>query len=1309
MNSPNAIFTLRCLCCLLLTGAFSLPVSSQELISRLPNGLPASGASFEADVDGEGRQVVFASDAPDILSRDGDRITDVFRLDRSTGTLELLSPPLLGRVGDAASRAPSISDDGRRVVFQSSARNLVAAASDGTDNIFLWRQTGGTVELVSVALDGSGGDNSSLSARISGDGLVVAFESTASDLVAAPGPVGETQIFLRDLVAGMTLRIDPPIGIADESSRNVDLDATGRFVAFETSATNYVADDTNSFADVVVLDRTTGLFRRASVASDGSQANSRSSRPRLSADGRFVAFESFASNLTARDRNGALDVFVHDMARGETERVSLDLFDAEIQGASNLHDISRDGRFVLFSTAVALVPNDGNGAEDLWVRDRLLGTTALVSARDVGTSGSAATPAGSLNALGDVVVCESDAEDFLPAGDGNGERDIFAFDRDLVDLEARPPANALVVPVIDAGATGSLRLLGLDGRLDAPSLFPRASLRATTLDERGLLWVVDGRTLSLHAARDLSVVASRLATVDGIEPLHDIIASAGSAWISSGTALLRVGADGSTDRVDLGDAGISYSDVSLCRTTTGHVIVSASRDDGVHLIGEFRPDLELVRVFERAFDPVERGTFHRVACDSQGRILVRARRELFAWSPSGALLWSLALGDGRDLVVDAADEIWTLDGDELISIDGRGELLSRTSVDRDALGARLAIDGLGDLWVLRPRLSTVLRLSLGRRRDAERTLTRFAIGELPSSLPVGDLSGFSAANVAARDFDSDGDGFLDGAETDAFFNPFDASTPAASERLRGLVNLRASTTETPREVRLTWDSPVLYDRYHVLRDGRAIVGSPFAGELARFGVLDGSVPGGLHRYRVVGQSDGPAAGAQGGVAGLGGFDEQELLEEPFSLSEEVEISLGEGDVLACAVFDAEPEALARHPSNAEVVVALAGGTLLRLDADLQALDEEALPQDPFEEIPVRGMAWGNLANPDGQPLLHILLADGSVYRKPQGEDPEFLYELPVLSEEGPVGLALRGTDLFTLAGPGAECFIGYQGATGNPILDASLLQLLDAEIVQVAGIDLIEPGGHLLVGVGTGGSAIEAGRSVLVSGDSPDLQFTDGGTSLPLGALESNEISDLALASPGGLLALDRQHRRVCLLEATLPLAPRLLSVTPERGEWDEGPQLELSALVLGDDADDIDVLVDGLAIEPDLVDLDQGRIVLTLPALGRAAGVEIRVQNPAGFDADDDAYVFGFRRGNANNDARTDLSDAVFLLAFLFSGGDPVPCVDSADSDDSGVLDISDAIALLSHLFLGDPAPPQPFGAPGIDPTYDALPCGEE
>ena len=302
-------------------------------------------------------------------------------------------------------RHPSFSFNGRYMAFESTVA-LVADDTNGVADVYVFDRSTETLRRVSVSSSGAqslGGE--SQRAAISATGRFVAFESRATNLVPSDGN-GLLDVFLHDRDADndavfdeagaiRTVRVSVGTGGVEALhgfSRNPSISGNGRWVAFETAADNLVAGDTNARIDIGVHDRLLGRTVRVSVTSGGVQADGGDSlRPDISLDGRYVAFDSAASNLVA-DANGRRDVFVHDRDLDgdgvmdeagaiETSRASVSTSEAEAVGGDSTHaSITQEGRFIAFgSTATNLVPNDTNGESDVFLRDRLDGTTRRLS------------------------------------------------------------------------------------------------------------------------------------------------------------------------------------------------------------------------------------------------------------------------------------------------------------------------------------------------------------------------------------------------------------------------------------------------------------------------------------------------------------------------------------------------------------------------------------------------------------------------------------------------------------------------------------------------------------------------------------------------------------------------------------------------------------------------------------------------------------------------------------------------------------------------------------------------------------------
>src|SRR5256714_4093258 len=223
--------------------------------------------------------------------------------------------------------------------------------------------------LISLAVDGHEADGASFAPSISGDGRFVAFESDADTLV--PDDTNQTgDVFVRDTVTAVTRRLSVAgNGQQTESpSFGASISANGSSVAFESFSSRLVPDDTNGALDVFVADLPSGSISRVSLATDGGQANERSYSPSISADGRIVAFSSFATNLVRDDTNGLLDVFLRRRDQQTTTRLSVGPDGAEGDGLSFAPVVSADGgRVGVSSEAGNLVPNDSNGIRDVFV------------------------------------------------------------------------------------------------------------------------------------------------------------------------------------------------------------------------------------------------------------------------------------------------------------------------------------------------------------------------------------------------------------------------------------------------------------------------------------------------------------------------------------------------------------------------------------------------------------------------------------------------------------------------------------------------------------------------------------------------------------------------------------------------------------------------------------------------------------------------------------------------------------------------------------------------------------------------------
>jgi Tol biopolymer transport system component len=337
------------------------------LVSVGLNGVPANNDSDDASISADGRYVAFGSLASNLVAGDGNGFADVFVRDLQTGTTTRLSVPGGGGQanGNSALGSPAmISAGGRYVAFSSTAQNLVPGKPDFTREVYVAdRQTGG-VSRASTPQGGGWANGASDAGSVSDDG-VVAFQSVASNLVPNDRN-GARDVFLRDPSAGTTVLVtQAPTGEAANGASAAGLPGItpdGKRLAISSTASNLVQGDTNQAGDVFVYDRSSGTFLLASVGEGGAPAKGTSTDPSVSADGRWIAFASFAANLVPGDGNATTDVFVRDLRAGVTERVSVTEAGGDPNGLAQLPTISPDGGLVAFaSRASNLVPADGTG------------------------------------------------------------------------------------------------------------------------------------------------------------------------------------------------------------------------------------------------------------------------------------------------------------------------------------------------------------------------------------------------------------------------------------------------------------------------------------------------------------------------------------------------------------------------------------------------------------------------------------------------------------------------------------------------------------------------------------------------------------------------------------------------------------------------------------------------------------------------------------------------------------------------------------------------------------------------------------
>lgn len=397
-------------------------------VSVAADGSQLSSSSNECSISDDGRYVAFSATATNVVAGDANNAPDIFRRDLVTGTNELVSVSTDGTQATGESYRPRINSDGSFVAFLSYANNLVPGDTNYTADAFLHDMTAGTTVLVSAASDGTIADDWSEDPCVSTNGDRVAFFTVGRNLYENDY-ANQPDIMYRDMTAGTTTLvtvgdlIDEPIDGSDFARVSGD----GRYVVFQSYASNLVLGDTNRVNDVFLHDRETGELRCLSLTADGTTGNGCSSHPSISADGRYVAFQSDASDLIEGDTNDYADVFVYDVLAGSLERVSMDSEGGETGDCSSWPYISGDGNAVVFRTRWNLVPEDESSSLDVYVHYRDTGLTELVSVSTSGSGGNDDSYWPSPNFDGSIIAFRTPASDILP-DDTNGRADIFVRD-----------------------------------------------------------------------------------------------------------------------------------------------------------------------------------------------------------------------------------------------------------------------------------------------------------------------------------------------------------------------------------------------------------------------------------------------------------------------------------------------------------------------------------------------------------------------------------------------------------------------------------------------------------------------------------------------------------------------------------------------------------------------------------------------------------------------------------------------------------------------------------------------------------------
>lgn len=414
---------------LTIAGRTQAVVTEIRRVSISSDGVEGNGLSQGASISANGRFVVFSSEASNLVPNDTNSRTDTFIYDFATGLTELVSISTTGEQGNAYqySTIHPMSDNGRYVLFRSLARNLVPGDTSNSYKLFLRDRQLGQTTLVSPSNLGQTPNTHIGGGQLSNDDRFILFSSYASNIVSGDTN-SASDIFLYDRVLDETtlLSVSSAGVIGSGSSQSPQISTDNRILTFDSSDSNLVEGDTNGVSDVFVRNLETGITKRINLTYTGGQPLWGAYGQVISPNGRYVAYSSPSDEIVPNDTNGFTDVFLYDVQTEQTKRITLSSSGEEANSEfSAVSSMSADGRYIVFgSYASNLVPDDTNDTSDVFVHDQQTGETIRISVSATGEQGNDYSGGGQITPDGGYIVFVSSASN-LVENDTNNVQDVF--------------------------------------------------------------------------------------------------------------------------------------------------------------------------------------------------------------------------------------------------------------------------------------------------------------------------------------------------------------------------------------------------------------------------------------------------------------------------------------------------------------------------------------------------------------------------------------------------------------------------------------------------------------------------------------------------------------------------------------------------------------------------------------------------------------------------------------------------------------------------------------------------------------------
>jgi Tol biopolymer transport system component len=403
-----------------------------SLVSVDPNGVEGNADSNYAIINSDGRHIAFASSASNLVEGDTNGVRDIFLRDMDLGITYRVSVSTAGTEANGSSNHPAISSDGRYVAFDSDATNLVSDDTNNKTDVFVRDMESGIISRTSASTAGTQGYGFSVFPAISPNGRYVAFESDAFNLVPDDNN-NEWDVFVHDMDQGITSRVS--VSTAGTESDNGSFypatSSIGRYVTFSSWAGTSLAPGDNHFSSNIYLrDMDEGITSRVSISTAGTQTNGNSYKPDISTDGRLICFHSGANNLVSGDTNSKFDIFLRDTALEITSRISVSTAGTQSNGRSFDAVISADGRYIAFdSEATNLVSDDTNGTMDVFLHEVAQGITSRISVNTAGIEGNGTSYKPSISSDGLYLTFQSVATNLLDGEITSGVEHVYRVPR----------------------------------------------------------------------------------------------------------------------------------------------------------------------------------------------------------------------------------------------------------------------------------------------------------------------------------------------------------------------------------------------------------------------------------------------------------------------------------------------------------------------------------------------------------------------------------------------------------------------------------------------------------------------------------------------------------------------------------------------------------------------------------------------------------------------------------------------------------------------------------------------------------------